>query len=273
MQSIYEIANGSVTGTDHVHADRGNQDARCVRQTPEFTVAVVADGCSDGAHSEVGAHVGARIAAEAIGFNTFMRPDIRKGLSWDAVHRDVARAISSLLDDMGGEDSEPETRRALINEFFLFTLVAIVVTPTLTEVATFGDGFASINGTALPTAKYDKNMPPYIAYGLTKSSIAADMLRWNVIAVIPTEYVDTFAIGTDGVDDLVANEQAIVPGRVTEIVGPLSQFHEDRYYRNADMMRRRLAIINGGVGANAQRGGLLHDDTTLVVGRRSACSR
>lgn len=270
MTNQYEIASGSVTGTDHVHAGRGNQDARCVRQTPEFTVAVVADGCSDGAHSEVGAHIGANMAASIIARHVMWGRAPGQGVSWGDVNTLLVDALNGVAVNMGAYDAS--AARRIVNEFLLFTLVAIVITPDLTEITTIGDGFAALNGTVMPTAKYGKNMPPYIGYKLTTSTIPEEQLRWNVIAVIPTEYVDTFAIGTDGVDDLMANEQAIVPGRV-EVVGPLSQFHEDRYYRNADMVRRRLAIINGGVGATAQRGGWLHDDTTLVVGRRSACSR
>jgi hypothetical protein len=54
-----------------------------------------------------------------------------------------------------------------------------------------------------------------------------------------------------------------IPGR-SEDVGPLSQFWtDDAYYENRDMVRRRLAVLNRG-----RHGGLLADDTTLVVVRR-----
>ena len=48
------------------------------------------------------------------------------------------------------------------------------------------------------------------------------------------------------------------------MVGPLSQFWaDDAFYKNRDMVRRRLAVLNRGAGP-----GLLADDTTIVVVRR-----
>ena len=61
-----------------------------------------------------------------------------------------------------------------------------------------------------------------------------------------------------------------------ELVGPLSQFwSEDRYFKNRDMLRRRLTIANRDVTradwderALIIEHGLLPDDTTIITGRR-----
>jgi hypothetical protein len=59
----------------------------------------------------------------------------------------------------------------------------------------------------------------------------------------------------------------------------LSQFwEEDRYFRNPDALRRRLALINSEythldreAGVLIREPGLLPDDTTLVAIRRRLC--
>jgi hypothetical protein len=90
-------------------------------------------------------------------------------------------------------------------------------------------------------------------------------------------------IGTDGAADLEAAAEARLPGR-EEPLGPLAQFWEqDRYYENADAVRRRLFLANreaprmssDAVAGQCRPGTtsasdkpLLPDDTTLVVLRR-----
>lgn len=62
----FEIASGSATGAQHVLDGRPNQDAHCILTTPTHTIVALADGCSEGEHSEVGAHLGARYAVRGI---------------------------------------------------------------------------------------------------------------------------------------------------------------------------------------------------------------
>ena len=82
-------------------------------------------------------------------------------------------------------------------------------------------------------------------------------------------------IGSDGVSDLIQVAEQALPGR-SEMVGDLADFwQDDRYFRNPDQVRRRLALINREVtmlDKQAQhwvrQSGLLPDDTTLIVIRR-----
>ncbi|MBI4142843.1 hypothetical protein HY480_03150 [Candidatus Uhrbacteria bacterium] len=90
-----------------------------------------------------------------------------------------------------------------------------------------------------------------------------------------TDQVHSILLGTDGVVDLIVAANRNIPGK-DELVGPLAQFWtEDRYFKNPDMIRRRLTIINRDVvGWDAARGcidtqrGLLPDDAALVAIRR-----
>lgn len=260
----FDIISGSTTGSSHVIAGKPNQDAVVVLRGPASIVAVVADGCSEGPLSQVGAHLGARITAERLAHEA----RFPGGARWESVRYDVRRHLGDVLDAMGGGHCDPETRRALVNQYLLFTLVAVVITPALTEIAAIGDGFAAVNGEPIPIGPFPGNMPPYLAYAFTRSTIPPGLLRWNIVASLPTAEVESFVIGTDGMVDFAEAAQRPIPGRGTPL-GELSQLWTDpRLYRNTDALRRLLCCANGGIGPRSGQGGLLPDDTTAVVGRR-----
>src|SRR4051794_12866290 len=54
----FTTACGAVTGRDHARANRNAQDACAVRATPRAITLAVADGCSSGTATEVGAALG-----------------------------------------------------------------------------------------------------------------------------------------------------------------------------------------------------------------------
>lgn len=267
MSNIFDVAAGTATGYSHVLAGTANQDAYAIRTavSDSTTIMVVADGCSEGHHSEVGARVGANVCAEGL----------RSGL-WSQNHMAALRfargnilsTLRTLTDGMVGYLPLPGVRSKLIRDHFLFTLVVGIVGPELSTFAAIGDGFLSVNGEALPgLGPFPKNQPPYLAYELTNVQAGEDALQWKILRSLPTADLQSFVVGTDGVRDLVDAESSLLP-RTEKPVGPLSQFWtDDAVFRNPDLLRRRLVLCNGGIGPRAT-GGLLPDDTTLVVGRR-----
>lgn len=282
MANRFQLAFGSVTGAQHVNDGRPNQDAHSITHTPTHTIVIVADGCSDGAHSEVGAHLGARYAARAAewAIDTFVTTPTEDpvfpiseddGLAhvWTYIRDHVCEGLRDSLGQMG--KFSDRQRKSAVNDLFLFTLVVGIIDNRpggKTCFAAIGDGFLAVNGAVVPFPKFPDNKPPYLAYLLVSSSIASELLDWKPLLTLPTVELQTFVIGTDGVDDFVEHESAPMPGSQRP-VGPLSQFwEEDRYFTNPDMVRRKLVLCNGGVGPRSARGGLLRDDTTLVVGRR-----
>jgi hypothetical protein len=156
-----------------------------------------------------------------------------------------------------------------LGDFFLFTIVGVVVTRTLALVFSLGDGLYVLNGSITRLGPFPDNTPPYLVYGLVESSLPPffhDLLTFQVHALCPAAAVESVLIGTDGVADLQRIADHPLPGS-TELVGPLEQFWlEDRYFRNADLVRRRLARANIRLD---DAGGELADDTTLVVLRRT----
>lgn len=256
MTGAFEVAAGSIVGREHVAAGKNNQDAFCWIQTPEATIAVVSDGCGSAKHSEVGASLGSRLAAEAL------RKHVHRLAAWppscvlEYVRLELLAALRELATAMGGSLAQT------LNDYLLFTVVGAVVSDAISFVFTLGDGVVVVNG-ATDVLSYPGNQPPYVAYGLTGSAMP-EAERFQVRRCLPTAELSSILIGSDGVTDLMRT-------------GDLSPFWEDaRYFRNPAALTRRLTLLN----RETQRAlwderrlerhhGLLPDDTTLVAIRRT----
>ncbi len=129
-----------------------------------------------------------------------------------------------------------------------------------------------MNDEVIHLGPFPGNRPPYIAYGLLDGQ---GNLQFRLERVFFTENLDSILIGTDGVEDLLKVARRTIPGKA-EAVGPISDlWKNDRYYRNPDMLRRRLALLGrDSIRQDRQTGrlekqpSLLPDDTTVLVIRR-----
>lgn len=279
----FQIAGGSVPGIEHTKPGKpgwtNNHDAFHWRQTDNCLVAVVCDGCGSGAHSEVGSKISARLLTQVIALaaekyvdQVMRQPDAKIGIDWERAKTLVLSHISVLAAAMGESFSQT------INDYFLFTMVGVVITPWNTFLFSVGDGVFVINGEVVELGPFPNNAPPYLAYNLTGSTLTdtqPDLLRITVNREIPTSELRSLLLGCDGVLDLIAAADKKLPHR-EDVVGGVDRFWlDDHYFTNADAVRRRLALINK-EGAEAVAGskprvigGLLSDDTTLVVIRRT----
>ncbi|MBI4142317.1 protein phosphatase 2C domain-containing protein [Candidatus Uhrbacteria bacterium] len=278
--NTFEIAGGSVVGRDHRLAGRNNQDAFSWVRHEHALVAVVCDGCGSSTHSEVGAWIGARLIISMILGVVPRVHDDRASMEnmLDRVRVDATAHLRVLANAMGGSLSQT------VSEFFLFTAVGVIVLPDTTYLFALGDGVFVVNGQLVRIGPFENNEPPYLAYGgLVGSALAErhpDLVRFQLYSVLPTCDVASVLIGTDGIVDLIAAAERQLPGR-NEPLGAISQFWEDdRFFRNPDMVRRRLALAGRDVTThnwdNRQallEPGLLPDDSTLVVLRRRAEER
>lgn len=251
MLDEFEVAAGSVTGRAHVRSGRNNQDAFCWCATADGLVAVVADGCSSGARSEIGAWLGARTLAESLRRRLPRLADDAPA-ALDAARDEVLAQVQASAVALGGRLEDT------LGEFFLFTLVGVVLTRTSALLFAAGDGVFALDGRLRVLVSPD-NRPAYPAYALD-----GRRTPFEVWGPFPTASLRTVLVGTDGAADLAAAEERRLPGR-EERLGPLAQFWEDdRYYRNPYAVGRRLALAN----RDGDAPGLLPDDTTLVVVRR-----
>ncbi|UBF26619.1 protein phosphatase 2C domain-containing protein [Kovacikia minuta CCNUW1] len=274
MKGLFEIAAGSVIGKEHSRVGKNNQDAYCYRSLSAGVVAVVCDGCSSGTHSEVGAKLGAPIVADVIceQLTDSGSPALYAEAFWEQVRQSSLVQLDKLLNLLGGD------RVCTVRDYLLFTVVGVVLAPTETVLFAIGDGVIALNDEVISLPSFLNNAPPYLSYGLISSAVAgltSEDLKIQVHHRVPTRSVQSILIGTDGVQDAIAAANHPLPGK-SESVGKISQFWEDdRYFKNPDCIRRRLTQMNHTITKPdwearwiRQEGGLLPDDTTMVVIRR-----
>lgn len=270
---MFEMAGGSIPGRDHTTTQKNSHDAFHFTSSGSLGIAVVCDGCGSGEHSEVGAKLMARIVTAQVQRlyhndpSAFRIGQIERGLM--QVRRSILSHVQLLADSMGGSFSQ------VIGEYFLSTILGVIVTLDHTFVFGAGDGVMALNGDVRILAPSEGNMPDYLSYGLVETEKKGLVPTLKLVASVSTKELQSALIGTDGVGDLIGAADKNIPGK-DERVGLVSQFwDEDRFFKNAFNIHRRLNLINRTVTqvdyekrvVNEQHGHL-EDDTTLVVIRR-----
>ena len=245
--AAFEIAGGSVAGQMHLAARRNNQDAYWWEADAGGLIAVVCDGCGSRAHSEVGALIGARLVAQAV--RRLRRSGLPAPRLFDDVRRHVLAGLRVVARQMG-----PRARLAdTVIDYLLFTIVGLLVTARGATTFCLGDGLLVVNGRRTRLGPFPDNQPPYLGYRLLSDlpevpeRALVPSLSLEVHTTMPVDAVQSIVLATDGAADLDA-----------------TFWDDDRFFTNADMVRRRLAVLNRAPG------GGLDDDATLVVVRRKA---
>ena len=255
--NAFHLLQGSVIGREHARVGRNNQDAAVARRRPDAIAAVVADGCSSGRFSEIGARLGATFLAEHLAAT---RPEDAAGL--DASARALRAFLRSLSLDLLQRD--PAGLAAAVHDHLLFTVLGAVVTPARALVFGVGDGVFSLNGEATVIDPGPDNAPPYIGYDLLPSREAGGERAGTAFTVhldVPTAKVQTLLVGTDGLVDLM--QRAHEPLKNGEPQGGLAQFEvDDALFKSPLLLQKRLVVIGE---ANRR----LRDDTTVIVLRRA----
>jgi len=273
MKFDFEVAAGSIVGREHVARaslliGKPNQDAFGHVFTKNHFVGIVCDGCSSGQHSEVGATLAARMLLRS--FERDLEAQFRLNI---AVPDFYNKVIRSALDDLMANlrvlaYSFGDPLGSVVNDYFLFTIVGMIVGPNLTLFFSVGDGVYAVNGQIVEIGPFDGNAPPYLGYRLKGGRIEPQVHNTTITASL-----ETAMIGTDGTVELIARAEDKMPGKVKQ-VGNFEQFwKDDQFFKNSDAIRRRLALINSEVVTPAKSGvmrfpGLLGDDTTFIVLRR-----
>jgi hypothetical protein len=255
-----ELAGGSVIGQQHLRVGRNNQDAYFWTAVEDLAIAVVCDGCGSSAHSEVGAKLGAHMTVNTLQRLLKTEGDLEKPEIWQSLQQQLLTQLQTVAKPLGNDLAQT------VQDYLLFTITGVVITPKKTAVFALGDGVIAINGQVMSLGPFANNAPPYLAYGLLKKRVPEPL---QVLQILPTESLQSLLIGSDGVGDLMQVAEQSLPGR-SEKVGAIAQFwQDDRYFRNPDQVRRRLSLINREVmTTNLRQSGLLPDDTTLIVIRR-----
>jgi serine/threonine protein phosphatase PrpC len=198
----FTVAGGSVAGRHHVRAGRNNQDAFAWRRTEGALVAVVCDGCSSGAHSEVGARIGARLLAQS-----------------SMVQQTALAELARLAQAMCGAGPGTAEFAAVVADYFLFTAVGVVIEGDRARAITLGDGLIAVNGVATRLGPFPGNAPPYLGYSLLGREVALE-----TTPLPAASETASIVLATDGAQDI-----------------ELKPFTTDpRVQENPDMVRRLL---------------------------------
>ena len=162
----FHICGGSVHGSDHAKPGQpgytNNHDAFRFLWKPECIIGVVCDGCGSGAHSEVGANIGASLVLQGIAHE--LPKYEQAGLDefpWERIKQQMLGQLSVLASAMGTSLSKT------VNDHFLFTALGVIMTPFTTNIFSIGDGVYVLNGKVTHLGPFPGNAPPYLAYNLT----------------------------------------------------------------------------------------------------------
>ncbi|HEY3351799.1 MAG TPA: protein phosphatase 2C domain-containing protein [Polyangia bacterium] len=248
----FAIAGGSVTGRAHVATGKPNQDAFAWAAGPGALACVACDGCGSAPHSEVGAQLGARLAAAALLERLTAGDAPSSAALRAAVHAELCATLGELARAMSPSMSGYGSARLArtVEDCFLFTIVAAVVTPAETAILALGDGLLATDGDVVRLGPFPNNEPPYLGYALLEAAPPPPRLQLQLQRVVPTAALRTLLIGTDGAAELAAAR-------------PLDDLWRDgRCFANPDVLRRRLTVLRR---EGAGQPGLIVDDTTLVV--------
>ncbi len=286
MQTEIEIAGGSIPGGDHLQrgnllVGKNNQDAWCTYQDPRATIAVVSDGCGSHSRSEVGSNVGSQLLRTALLRQWTRHAGLAKTGGFDkalpmaleATRQDVLAHLRILSQAIAGDGSFSQA----ICDNFLFTLVGALITEHGAAFFSIGDGLIIVNGEVLRIGPFEGNEPPYLSYALLTTRWRDEQLRFVVHRTLPLAELESFLIGSDGAGDLCDAADVKLPG-YDSLVGPIEQFWLNKQYFSKAGIRRRLALINSRFVSMkgfelSEENPRLHDDTTLIVGRRKGTQK
>jgi hypothetical protein len=156
MHNIH-VRAGSIIGIDHAQRQTNCQDSYSLIETEQEVIGIVCDGCSEGAHSEVGATLAARYLAQQAAHllahgTTLLDMPVH-------LHTRLISFLNEFVCLM-----QPENPVEFIRQHLLFTVVGTVITPSGGVIFTAGDGMVAIDATAVTIDQ--SNQPAYIAYHL-----------------------------------------------------------------------------------------------------------
>lgn len=256
----FHLSSGSIPGRHHHKALRNNQDAHAMMQHSSFTIAVVADGCGSSPMSEVGAQLFTRYLVNAghelLRENALhpvfdLRDSTGQVIFLEALRQRALGVMHGILAALGSD------RDVLIADYFLFTILGAVLTPTMTLVFGLGDGVYQLNDKVVCINQ--NNTPGYLGYAATNQPVAISSLAFEVREVLPTTEVQYLVLGTDGAEIFTHDMTAVL--RDGSVQGGLNQFQDERYSKMKLAVEKRLRVI-GHLNGRAE------DDTTLIVIQR-----
>jgi hypothetical protein len=275
LLNTFQIASGSTPGRHHRANNRNlapNQDRVCSFSSEDLFLGLVADGCGSQPHSEYGAEATVRILERIITARAERGNMAPLNEVWfTTLYQGLVHCLAKNAKD---NFRNPHTA---LNTHMMATATGVIVTPETTVLFGAGDPVFVVNGKAhIWGAELDKNAPAYPVMSLAfkgegdEETLGKFIFRTHTL---PTAQINTLAVASDGAVDLLkicADEFYCVPGTDTP-VGPFNQFFtNNELYADPETLGIRLNSLaqNWRNPGPPHQGGLLDDDTSLVVIRR-----
>ncbi|MCA9672724.1 MAG: protein phosphatase 2C domain-containing protein [Myxococcales bacterium] len=250
----FAASAASLIGRAHSRVDRNNQDGWAIARSDDYLIAIVTDGCSSGALSEIGARIGARwLARQAAQLLDHGTPLSSLAAVLDSR---LTRFLGELALLCGGRDGFVET----VGSQLLFSITAAVITRDRWVALCAGDGVVLADGVATIVDAGPGEAPPYPAYRLLRArDLSAPPLRSCALRVIcggSTATLQTLAVGSDGCRPLLDSSNA----------APLVALGGDAALtRNPSLLQKRLRVV-------AREVPLADDTTCVLLQRRGAAA-
>jgi hypothetical protein len=283
MFELFEITAGTIPGRRHVGignllVGKNNQDAYGLVIEANTAVLTVFDGCSSGAHTEVGAKLASRIVPAVIAraYETQSKTptdttELRR--LWSVIKTNIVdrlHVVATQLVLSGGADDWVE----LIRDYFTFTIFGAVITPSHTIIFSIGDGLYTVNGESRQIGPFPNNAPPYIGYALLPD-VDVERSEFAIHEVLQTQTIETLVLGTDGIAELESKAGTRLPGKERNLCS-LKDLSSDAFFAADQSLTCWLRQVNSEVvrletsdePCIKRDHGLLSDDTTLVIARR-----
>jgi hypothetical protein len=236
-------AAASVIGARHQRAGRNGQDAAVVVTGEGVAIAVVCDGCSSGASSEVGARLGAMAFAQKLRARLEAGECVRERSVWEATRAEVATLLAAAIGTNKIIDAQD------VHDHLLFTIVAAAITREGAAVWALGDGAYAVDAHTCVLGPFTNNEPPYLAYDLLGAAATAHFEVFDRATRI--------VVATDGIEDL---ERDFGVFAAPELVA-----HPDGLRRRLSQLARSDDRIDWREQRVVRTPALLQDDLAIAI--------
>lgn len=189
MLMPYRVHSGLVVGRSHLVEQRNCQDAlyttSCVHDGRLYCIGMLADGCSEGKHSEVGAQLAVRFVVQHI------KKQIEAGQELATIPATALTHLLHFLTGMvGNHHFSPSETVHYIEDYLLFTLIGYIIDEGTVHVFAMGDGVVILNERLYVIDQ--QNRPRYIGYHVLEGMRSA----WNK-PVLPEETIAFYTLPSD----------------------------------------------------------------------------
>ena len=196
----FKLSSAQIIGREHIFKRINCQDKYCAGSinNNEYIFGIIADGCSEGRSSEVGAVLVSTYACKQIAF--YLENDFELANIPDNLFTDIKSYLEVLTNITIPYDNHEE-KIDFIKNNLLCTIVGFIISSKKGLYFHYGDGKIIINDRIITIDQ--NNCPTYIAYHIIDPKYLNDNILPDAFNVEPLDManLEKFAIASDGFED------------------------------------------------------------------------